>query len=70
MGTAISQDGNCNIFPLAFAIVGRETKETMIWFFQLLRAYVIPQPNVCLITNRGSNHTISVLHMPHYIKLQ
>jgi len=36
--TAISQDGNRNIFPLVFAIVEGETKETMIWFFQLLQS--------------------------------
>jgi len=51
---AIAQDGNRNIFPLAFAIVEGETKEALIWFFQLLRQYVTPQPNLCLITNRGS----------------
>ena len=50
--TTISQNGNRNIFPLAFAIVEGETKEAMIWFFQLLRALVTPQPNVCLITDR------------------
>jgi len=35
LSTTIGQDGNRNIFPLAFAIVERETKETMILFFQL-----------------------------------
>jgi len=34
--TAISQDGNQNIFLLAFAIVEGETKEALIWVFQLL----------------------------------
>jgi len=52
--TTISQDGNRKIFPLTFAIVEEETKQAMIWFFQLLRTYVTPQPNVCLITNKGS----------------
>ena len=61
--TAISQDGNRNIFPLAFAIVEGETKEPMIWFFQLLRALVTPQPNVCLITDRGSA-ILSALESP------
>jgi len=51
--TAIAQDGNRNIFPLAFAIVEGETNEALIWFFQLLREHVTPQPNLCLITNRG-----------------
>jgi len=49
--TVISQDGNRNICPLAFEIVEGETKEAMIWFFQLLCAHVTPQPNVCLITD-------------------
>jgi len=51
--TAISQDGNRNIFPLAFAIVEGETKEALIWFFQLLGEHVTPQDNLCLITDRG-----------------
>jgi len=51
--TVISQDGNRNIFPLAFAIVEGETKEALIWFFQLLREHVTPQDNLCLITDRG-----------------
>jgi len=61
--TAISQDGNRNIFSLAFAIVEGETKEAMIWFFQLLRALVTPQPNVCLINDRGSA-ILSALESP------
>ncbi|XP_017416687.1 uncharacterized protein LOC108327502 [Vigna angularis] len=51
--TAIAQDGNRNLFPLAFAIVEGETKEAMIWFFQLLREHVCPQQNICIITDRG-----------------
>jgi len=34
--TTIIQDGNRNIFPLAFVIVEGKIKEAMIWFFQLL----------------------------------
>jgi len=52
--TATSQDGNRNIFPLAFANVEGETKKALIWFFQLLCKYVTPQENVCLITDRGT----------------
>jgi len=37
--TTIGQDKNHNIFLLAFVIVEGETKEVMIWCFQLLRAY-------------------------------
>nr|XP_007136176.1 hypothetical protein PHAVU_009G024500g [Phaseolus vulgaris]ESW08170.1 hypothetical protein PHAVU_009G024500g [Phaseolus vulgaris] len=58
--TATAQDGNRNIFPLAFAIVEGETQEALIWFFQLLRQYVTPQPNLCMITDRGIS-IISVL---------
>jgi len=40
--TAISQDGNRNIFSLAFSIVEGEKKKALIWFFQLLREHVTP----------------------------
>jgi len=46
--TTLAQDGSRNIFPLAFAIVEGETKETLIWFFQFLREHVTPQLNLCL----------------------
>jgi len=52
--TAISQDRNQNIFPLAFVIVEGETKEKLIWFFQLLHEHVTPQDNLCLIIDRGT----------------
>jgi len=51
--TTLAQDGSRNIFPLAFAIVEGETKEALIWFFQLLREHVTPQSNLYLITDRG-----------------
>ncbi|XP_047162577.1 uncharacterized protein LOC124832419 [Vigna umbellata] len=51
--TAIAQDDNRNLFPLAFVIVEGETKEAMIWFFQLLREHVCPQQNIWIITDRG-----------------
>jgi len=41
--TVVALDGNRNLFPLAFAIVEGETKETLIWFFQLLLEHVTPQ---------------------------
>jgi len=52
--TAIGLDDNRNMFPLAFALGEGETKETLIWFFQFLQAYVTPQRNICLITDRGT----------------
>jgi len=62
--TAISQYENRNIFPLAFAIDEGEMKEAMIWFFQLLCEYVTPQPNICLITDRGKV-ILSTLQSPN-----
>ncbi|XP_068485031.1 uncharacterized protein [Phaseolus vulgaris] len=53
--TATAQDGNRNIFPLAFVIVEGETREALIWFFQLLRQYVTPHSNLCMITDRGTD---------------
>jgi len=58
--TTIAQDGNRNVFTLAFEIVKGETKETVIWFFQLLREHVTPQPNLCLITNRGKGILLAI----------
>ncbi|XP_019420733.1 PREDICTED: uncharacterized protein LOC109330922 [Lupinus angustifolius] len=51
---ASSQDGNRRIFPVAFAIVEGETKEAWEWFFYNLRTYVTPQPNICIISDRGT----------------
>ena len=53
--TTLAQNGSRNIFPLAFAIVEGETKEALIWFFQLLREHVTPQSNLCLITDKGKD---------------
>ncbi|XP_068466464.1 uncharacterized protein [Phaseolus vulgaris] len=64
--TAIGQDGNQNIFPLAFAIVEGETKEVLIWFFQLLQAYVTPQSNLCMTTDRGTT-ILSTLQSPKVV---
>ncbi|KAF1893844.1 hypothetical protein Lal_00002382 [Lupinus albus] len=51
---ASSQDGNRRIFPVAFAIVEGETKEAWEWFFYNVRTYVTPQPNICIISYRGT----------------
>ena len=53
--TAIGQDGSRNNFPLAFAIVESETKEAWMWFLHYLRRYVTPQPNLCIISDRGTS---------------
>ncbi|KAF1879354.1 hypothetical protein Lal_00005820 [Lupinus albus] len=51
---ASSQDGNRRIFPVAFAIVEGETKEAWEWFFYNVHTYVTPQPNICIISDRGT----------------
>ncbi|XP_006596832.1 uncharacterized protein [Glycine max] len=52
--TAIRQDGSRNNFPIAFEIVESETKEAWMWFLHYLRRYVTPQPNLCIISDRGT----------------
>jgi len=52
--TAIGQDGNRNNFSLAFPIVESESKEGWMWFLHYLRRYATPQPNLCIISNRGT----------------
>ncbi|CAK8571549.1 unnamed protein product [Lathyrus sativus] len=49
---AVAQDGNANIFPIAFALVEGETKEAWSFFLRNLRLHVTPQPNLCLISDR------------------
>jgi transposase-like protein len=50
---AVAQDGNRNIVPTADAIVEGETKEAWSWFLSHLRTYVTPQPNLCIMSDRG-----------------
>ncbi|XP_058772701.1 uncharacterized protein LOC131646752 [Vicia villosa] len=47
----VAQDGNGNIFPIAFAIVEGETKDAWSFFLRNLRNHVTPQPNLCLISD-------------------
>ncbi|XP_050908353.1 uncharacterized protein LOC127121976 [Lathyrus oleraceus] len=49
---AVAQDGNGNIFPIAFALVESETKESWSFFLKNLRMHVTPQANLCLISDR------------------
>ncbi|XP_060190512.1 uncharacterized protein LOC132619702 [Lycium barbarum] len=47
-------DGNDNILPLAFAIVDRESKEALKWFFRNLSAHVIKdREDICVISDRA-----------------
>ncbi|XP_058740927.1 uncharacterized protein LOC131613257 [Vicia villosa] len=52
---AVAQDGNSNIFPVAFAIGQRETAASWSFFLRNLREYVAPQPDLCLISDRHAS---------------
>ncbi|XP_045795114.1 uncharacterized protein LOC123889695 [Trifolium pratense] len=52
---AVAQDGNNNIFPVAFAIVEGETKEAWNFFMKNLRRYVTPQEGICVISDRHAS---------------
>ncbi|KAH1198988.1 hypothetical protein GmHk_18G052449 [Glycine max] len=47
--------GSRKNFPLAFAIVESKIKEAWMWFLHYLKRYVTPQPNLCIISYRGTN---------------
>jgi hypothetical protein len=49
---ATTQDGNSNIFPIAFALVEGETKDGWSFFLKNLRRHVTPQAGICLISDR------------------
>ncbi|KAE8661554.1 hypothetical protein F3Y22_tig00113725pilonHSYRG00965 [Hibiscus syriacus] len=51
---AVAQDGERNIFPIAFAIVEGETTEAWDFFLTNLRQYVVREDGVCLISDRGT----------------
>ncbi|XP_050876247.1 uncharacterized protein LOC127079941 [Lathyrus oleraceus] len=52
---AVAQDGNSNIFPVAFALVEGETAEGWGFFLKNLRRHVAPQPDLCLISDRHAS---------------
>ncbi|QHO43396.1 Putative mutator sub-class protein [Arachis hypogaea] len=49
---AVSQDGNNNIMPIAFAIVEGETSDAWYFFFSNLRQHVVTRDGVRLISDR------------------
>ena len=51
--TAIGQDGNNQLVPLAFAFVESENTESWLWFFRQLKiAIVKDKPYVCILHDR------------------
>ncbi|XP_058750748.1 uncharacterized protein LOC131623742 [Vicia villosa] len=51
----VAQDGNSNIFPVAFALVEGETAGGWGFFLRNLRTHVAPQPELCLISDRHAS---------------
>ena len=62
--TPIGQDCSRNNFPLDFAVVESETREAWMWFLHYLRRYVTPQPNLCIISDRGTS-LLATLQFEH-----
>ncbi|XP_013705009.1 uncharacterized protein LOC106408865 [Brassica napus] len=50
--TASAQDGNYQIFPLAFAIVDSENDVSWEWFFQHLASFVPDDPQLVIVSDR------------------
>ena len=51
----VAQDGNNNIFPVAFALVEGETADGWGFFLKNLRMHVAPQHGLCLISDRHAS---------------
>ncbi|KAL4380071.1 hypothetical protein GQ457_02G010930 [Hibiscus cannabinus] len=50
---AVTQDGDRNIFPIAFAIVESESANSWKFFLRNLREHVVREDGVCLISDRA-----------------
>ncbi|KAK5845585.1 hypothetical protein PVK06_001779 [Gossypium arboreum] len=51
---AVTQDASGRILPLAFAITTGESANNWEFFLYRLRRHVCPQPNICVILDRGT----------------
>ena len=49
---AVTQDGNNNILPLAFALVGSECNDSWTFFLRNIRTHVCPQEGITVISDR------------------
>ncbi|XP_061352681.1 uncharacterized protein LOC133297529 [Gastrolobium bilobum] len=49
---ATTQDGNCCVLPIAFAIVEGETLEAWTWFLANIRQHVTQKQGICFISNQ------------------
>nr|XP_025673408.1 uncharacterized protein LOC112772654 [Arachis hypogaea] len=57
---AVSQDGNNNIVPIAFAIVEGETSDALYFFLSNLRQHVVTRDGVGLISDRHESINAAV----------
>ena len=65
--TAIGQDGNNQIVPLAFAFVESENSASWLWFFRQLKIAVVQdKQNVCILHDRhaGILNAVKTLKYP------
>ena len=51
---AMATDANNEVYPLTFAIVESESKETRRWFLACLARFVMDRTNLCIISDRHS----------------
>ena len=51
----VTQDGDNNIFPDAFAIVEQESAEAWNFFLTNLREHVVREDGICIISDRGTS---------------
>ncbi|XP_023640345.1 uncharacterized protein LOC111831066 [Capsella rubella] len=50
--TALAQDGNFQIFPIAFAVVDTENDDSWRWFFTQLKVAIPDERNLAIISDR------------------
>ncbi|KAK5812559.1 hypothetical protein PVK06_027994 [Gossypium arboreum] len=69
---AVAQDGSGRILPIAFAITSGESADDWDFFLSRLRMHVCPQPDICVISDRGTGILAaierqgSLWHHTHY----
>ena len=49
---AMATDANNGIYPLAFAVVEKESKDTWRWFLRCLKKHVTKDRELCIISDR------------------
>ncbi|CAA7044695.1 unnamed protein product [Microthlaspi erraticum] len=50
--TAVGQDANCQLFPLAYAVVDAEDEESWTWFLKKLEKILADSPTLTIVSNR------------------